>query len=110
MRIMRDQVIAHRLGGSWRELERAALAMAREMAQAPPYARVELRMAFGVEPRPGTELHTRTGRRYEVLGVRGKTITGLVLPATEPVAKKVLFWEWGPRTKSRLDQQRRCCA
>jgi hypothetical protein len=37
-----------------------------------------------VVPQPGDEIRFRTGRRYQVLGVRGRTLRVLVLKADDP--------------------------
>lgn len=60
---------------------------------APPWAQVKLRVAFGAV------LQMATGRRYQVVGVRGKALQALVLPpeaAIEP-GTEVWNWRWAKR-------------
>lgn len=65
----------------------------------PAWAQVKLRVAFGDIPEAGTELRMRTGRRYLVVGVRGKTLTCLVLPPDEPVDGPVWDWQWASKKR-----------
>lgn len=63
---------------------------------------VKLRLDFMRDdtppPEEGDELRTIGGRRYLVLGRRGKTITAVVLPANAPpVPGRLLSWHWSPR-------------
>lgn len=53
----------------------------------------------GAEPVPGDGLQTKTGRRYLILDVRGRTLDCLVLNKDEPIAGTVFEWEWGKRIK-----------
>lgn len=67
--------------------------------KAPAWSRVKLRVAFGDVPEPSDILEFRTGRRYQVLIVRGKTLHCLVLPADAEADGRVLPWEWAPRKR-----------
>lgn len=65
---------------------------------------VKLRLDFMIDgtppPTEGDELRTIGGRRYLVLGMRGKTITAVVLPAdAPPVPGRLLSWHWSPRKR-----------
>lgn len=62
---------------------------------------MKLRVAFGSVPEVGTELRTERGRRYQVIGVKGKTLTCLVLPPDAEVQGIVWLWQWAPRAKSK---------
>lgn len=68
---------------------------------APPYADVKLRVTRGDIPEFGTELVTPTGRRYQVIGSRGKTLRCLVLPPEAPPGYPVWQWTWDARNKRR---------
>ena len=68
---------------------------------APPWADVKLRVDNGVVPEVGTELVTPTGRRYQVVGGRGKTLRCIVLPPEAPSGDPVLEWNWTARDKRR---------
>jgi hypothetical protein len=68
---------------------------------APPWADVKLRVSHGEIPEPGTELVTPTGRRYQVLSVRGKTLHCLVLAANAAPGEPVWQWTWDARIKRR---------
>jgi hypothetical protein len=65
--------------------------------------RVKLRYIFweGDGPIGGDELRTRTGRRYQIVSVNGRTLDCLVLPADAEVQGRVFRWEWGTRNKKR---------
>ena len=59
----------------------------------------------GPEPTAGDELRTRSGRRYLVCEVRGKTIVCRVLPLdAEQLAGRVWHWEWANRTRKRAER------
>ena len=62
---------------------------------------MKLRVEHGDVPEIGVELVTDSGRRYQVIGVRGKTLTCLVLPPEAPVEGQVLRWQWTARNKRR---------
>lgn len=64
---------------------------------APPWAQVKLRCCWGDVPDVGDELHFKTGRRYQVIGVKGRALQCLVLPADAPVQGRVLAWQWASR-------------
>ena len=75
--------------------------MARAMRpSAPAWADVKLRCNTGELPEPGTELVTPTGRRYQVIGARGRTLRCIVLPPDAPVQGRVLDWQWAGRRRS----------
>lgn len=68
---------------------------------APAWAMVKLRVSWGEVPPFGAVLQMRTGRRYQVIGIRGRTLQVLVLPpdaAIEP-GTPVLAWQWASRAK-----------
>lgn len=69
---------------------------------APPWAQVKLRVAYGEVPDFGDILQMKTGRRYQVVGVRGKQLQCLVLPPeAETGDAKVCEWEWSSRDKKK---------
>ncbi|CAN7327028.1 hypothetical protein LJR084_001898 [Variovorax sp. LjRoot84] len=66
----------------------------------PAWSQVKLRVAFGDVPEFGDELRIEsTGRRYQVIGVRGRTLTCLVLPREAEVTGRVLPWQWCSRRR-----------
>lgn len=76
--------------------------MARAMRpSAPAWADVKLRASCGDVPEPGTELVTPSGRRYQVVGVRGKTLRCIVLPPEAVPGSPVWAWTWDARNKRR---------
>ena len=65
------------------------------MAKAPAWAQVKLRVSWGEIPDAGDELViTSTGRRYQVLGVRGRSLQCLVLPPDAPTDAEGRVWQW----------------
>lgn len=68
-------------------------------AKSEPGATVKLRAETGDMPTPGTELVTPSGRRYQVTGSRGKTLTCIVLAAGAPAGDPVWQWTWTARDK-----------
>lgn len=68
---------------------------------APPGTDVKLHVAHGDVPEFGTELVTPSGRRYQVIGGRGKTLRCLVLAPDAPVQGPVWQWTWTARNKRR---------
>ncbi|WP_431276251.1 hypothetical protein ACQ858_08355 [Variovorax ureilyticus] len=62
---------------------------------------VKLRCCWGDVPDPGDVLEMRTGRRYQVLRVRGRTMHCIVLPTTHKLTRgtRVLSWRWAPRSR-----------
>lgn len=69
----------------------------------PAWSLVKLRCLDPVVPDPGTVLYMPTGRRYQIIKVRGKTMHCLVVPAGKVVQGPVLAWFWAPRARrSRL--------
>lgn len=72
------------------------------MSKSPPWAQVKLRVSFGPIPEAGDELRiVSTGRRYQVLGVKGRAMRCLVLPADAPVdpGSRIWDWQWAGRSK-----------
>lgn len=69
------------------------------MTKRAPWDEVRLRVGWGEVPPLGAELVTRTGRRYQVIGVRGRALRCLVLPADAPVLGPVLRWAWARRRR-----------
>ena len=70
------------------------------MAQGKPaWSMVRLRVAWGDVPPFGAILRMRTGRRYQVIGVRGRGLQVLVLPPDAPVeaGTPVIDWQWAKR-------------
>lgn len=68
---------------------------------APPWAQVKLRCVDDVMPPVGAELRIwNTGRRYQVIGVRGRTLRCLVLPSDAAPGNPVLSWQWCSRRRS----------
>lgn len=65
----------------------------------PPWSQVKLRVSWGEIPDVGDELRFRTGRRYQVISVKGRSLRCLVLPADAPVQGRVLDWMWAPKKK-----------
>lgn len=68
---------------------------------APAWADVKLRCTSGELPDPGTELVTPTGRRYQVVGSRGKTLRCIVLPPEAAPGEPVWAWIWDAHNKRR---------
>lgn len=76
--------------------------MARTMRpSAPAWADVKLRQTHGDALDPGTELVTSSGRRYQILSVRGKTLHCIVLPPDATPGDPVVDWVWDARNKRR---------
>ena len=69
------------------------------MSAAPAWAQVKLRVSHGDVPDFGSVLEMRSGRRYQVIGVRGRGLTCLVLPPEAPVDGEVIQWQWTPRPR-----------
>lgn len=67
----------------------------------PAWAQVKLRVCWGDVPEPGDELLFTSGRRYQVLGVRGRTMTCIVLPNDAPpnTDGRTLCWRWASRKR-----------
>jgi hypothetical protein len=68
---------------------------------APPWAMVNLRVSCGDVPPVGTELRMRSGRRYQVIDVRGRGLSCLVLPPEAETQGAVWDWQWTPRKPSK---------
>lgn len=76
--------------------------MARAMRpSAPAWADVKLRCTSGALPEPGTELVTPSGRRYQVLSTRGKTLHCIVLPQDAAPGDPIWAWTWDAPNKRR---------
>lgn len=65
----------------------------------PAWAQTKLRHVGSMEtcPETGDELRFPTGRRYQVIGVRGRALQCLVLPADAAVQGRVLPWQWASK-------------
>jgi hypothetical protein len=68
---------------------------------APAWADVKLRCTTGALPEPGTELVTFSGRRYQVLRIRGKTLHCIVLPPDAALGDPIWRWTWDAVNKRR---------
>jgi hypothetical protein len=66
----------------------------------PAWSQVNLRCIDDDLPEVGDELRTPSGRRYQVLGLRGHQMTCLVLPPEAPVQGRVLAWFWAGRRRA----------
>lgn len=67
----------------------------------PPWSQVKLRVTHGPIPDVGDELRMfTTGRRYQVLGVRGRAMTCIVLPENAEAQGRVWDWFWTARQRS----------
>lgn len=71
------------------------------MRCAPPWSQVKLRVTHGDLPEIGDELRFRSGRRYQVIAIRGRGLVCLVIPMgdTQPIEGQVLHWQWAPRNR-----------
>lgn len=71
----------------------------RRIAMKRAWEPVKLRVAWGDVPEPSDVLELRTGRRYQVLRVAGKTLHCVVLPVGHEVERwaRVLPWQWASR-------------
>jgi len=66
----------------------------------PAWSEVNLRVSFGDVPDPGSVLEMATGRRYQVVRVRGRALLCWVLPPGHDVGDMpVLSWRWTPRRR-----------
>lgn len=67
----------------------------------PPYSPVKIRLIEwqGKNPEERDELVTKTGRRYQILRIAGKTHHCLTLPADAEVQGKQHSLYWIPRGK-----------
>lgn len=63
----------------------------------PPWSTVKQRVVWGDMPEIGDELVFRSGRRYQVISINGKTIRCLVLPPGAEVQGRQLEWQWAKR-------------
>lgn len=70
------------------------------MTAKPAWTQVKLRVAWGDVPEFTDILQCQSGRRYQVIGVKGRTLQTLVLPADAPTdGAKVIPWMWAPRRR-----------
>lgn len=68
--------------------------------KAPAWSQVRLRVSWGDMPEFSDILEFKTGRRYQVIGIKGKGLTCLVLPPEAPTdGCRVLPWCWAPRNR-----------
>lgn len=68
----------------------------------PAWGHVKLRVSHGDVPEFGDILVLRSGRRYQVIGVRGRGLDCIVLPPEAPFGDaRVLSWQWTPRQRKR---------
>lgn len=67
----------------------------------PVGARVKLRVEFGDPPPVPCVLLTASGRRYDVIGSRGKTLTCIVCSPDDEIepGTPVLQWTWTAKNK-----------
>lgn len=71
-------------------------------AKTQPGARVKLRVEFGAPPPVPCVLVTESGRRYDVVAARGKTLHCIVMRADAPITAEdgpVMSWRWTARNK-----------
>lgn len=62
-----------------------------------PFDPVKLRLAWGDPPPVPAVLVFASGRRYQVLGIRGKTISTIVLPPGDEGTGPLVTWRWAPK-------------
>lgn len=64
------------------------------------WKRVKLRwLAWdGPLPEPGDVLKTSTGRTYEIIESKGRTLTCRVVPPDTRIEGRLFEWRWSPRT------------
>lgn len=55
---------------------------------------------IGPPPQEGDGLITRTGRKYLILGIRGKRLRCLILPPEETIEGRWFQWTWSPRRRA----------
>jgi hypothetical protein len=62
---------------------------------------VKLRVSFGEVPEFGDVLMMASGKRYQVVGVTGKSLRALVLKPSDTIepGTKVWTWQWDSRKK-----------
>ena len=65
----------------------------------PAWSDVKLRVSWGDVPDPSSILLLPSGRRYQVLRVRGRTMHCIVLPPGAEADGPVLTWQWAPRSR-----------
>lgn len=64
-----------------------------------PWDPAKLRIAWGDPPPVPAVLVFRSGRRYQVLAVHGKTVHTIVLPPDERGEGPECPWSWASRKK-----------
>lgn len=62
----------------------------------PAWSQTKLRHVGPMEtcPETGDELRFTSGRRYQVLGIRGRALQCIILPPEAPVQGRVIFSVW----------------
>lgn len=66
----------------------------------PAWAHVKLRVSFGEVPEFSDILVMSTGRRYQVVGVRGRALDCIVLPPEAPDGNaRIWWWQWSKRKR-----------
>lgn len=68
------------------------------MSKKPPWSQVTLRW-YGDVPEFGVVMETSTGRRYQVIGIKGRAVQCLVLPPDAPIDGPVMEMYWVKRQK-----------
>ena len=63
--------------------------------------RTKLRVAWGEIPPVPSTLQMPSGRRYLVIGSRGKTLHVIVLGPKDRAVAPVIEWRWAARTRKR---------
>ena len=64
--------------------------------------RTKLRVAWGDVPPVPSTLRMPTGRRYLVIGARGRTLHVIVLSPRDRATGPVIAWAWAPRKRKRV--------
>lgn len=59
--------------------------------------RTKLRVAWGDAPPVPATLQLRSGRRYLVIGARGRTLHVIVLGPKDRATGPLIPWQWAPR-------------
>lgn len=67
----------------------------------PAWAQTKLRHVGPMDgcPEIGDEMRFESGRRYQVIGVRGRSLQCLVLPQDAPIQGRVLLSQWMGRRR-----------
>ena len=61
----------------------------------------KLRVAWGEVPPVPSTLRMPSGRRYLVIGARGRTLHVIVLSPKDRATSPVIAWSWAPRKRKR---------